>query len=309
MNFLNLNYFYVCAEERNFTRASKRLFISQQSLSSHIKKLEEEYGVTLFNRGPQITLTEAGECLYRNAKDILLLHERAERELSDIKNFRQGEIFLGVAPSRGTAMLPALLGRYHKEFPQVRIHLFEGGNEEIVAALNKGEIDLAIGFEMQADGVVADVLFHEDQYIVVPKTIFQAFFTAEEQRALLEQEHHSIKTFAHLPFLMAQTNTWTGRVIKRLTEQENIQLNIVATTLNTQTILKLAMEGIGICLCSGTFIVEEMSREASPILCFPIEDLEARGAISICTMKNHYQTRATREFIRITKELFAEEDN
>lgn len=76
MNFLNLHYFMVCAEELNFTRAAKRLFISQQSLSNHIKKLEEEYGVLLFNRGTHITLTEAGSCLYRNARDLVRLQKK-----------------------------------------------------------------------------------------------------------------------------------------------------------------------------------------------------------------------------------------
>ena len=61
MNFRNLQYFLAAAEEKNFTHAARRLYISQQSLSGHVAKLEEELGVPLFERGPELKLTYAGE--------------------------------------------------------------------------------------------------------------------------------------------------------------------------------------------------------------------------------------------------------
>ena len=63
MNLRSLEYFLAAAEELNFTRAAERLFITQQALSSHISKLEEYYGVRLFDRGIPMTLTDAGRAL------------------------------------------------------------------------------------------------------------------------------------------------------------------------------------------------------------------------------------------------------
>lgn len=307
MNFLNLNYFYVCAEELNFTRAAKQLFISQQSLSNHIKKLEEEFGVQLFNRGAHITLTEAGECLYRNARDILTLYHRTESEIADIRDFRRGEITVGIAPTRGTAMLPLLLKRYHQLYPQIRIRIFEGGNSELIEALNRGRVDLAIGFEMASEDVESDLLFYEHQYIVVPKEIFDKYFDCAQQAELLLSRTKSLKPFAHCPFVMGESNTWTGQVVKAVCEQEGLCLNIVAQTLNTQTMLELSKAGIGVCICSGTFVQPELQNEMSAnnsLHCFLLDGPEARGAISICTRRNHYQTHAAREFVKVTKELF-----
>ena len=65
MNLRNLEYFLVAAEELNFTRAADRLFITQQSLSHHIQKLESEFGTPLFERTPPMTLTPAGACFLR----------------------------------------------------------------------------------------------------------------------------------------------------------------------------------------------------------------------------------------------------
>ena len=85
----SLKCFAAAAEELNFTRAAKRLFISQQALSSHISKLEEYYGVRLFDRGIPMTLTDAGRALQKHAREILSSVDDYAREVQDIKNFRQ----------------------------------------------------------------------------------------------------------------------------------------------------------------------------------------------------------------------------
>lgn len=81
MNFLNLQYFLVAAEELNFTRAATRLYITQQSLSAHISKLEEHFGTPLFIRGVRLGLTPAGETLQRRAAELLSLWDRTVQEL------------------------------------------------------------------------------------------------------------------------------------------------------------------------------------------------------------------------------------
>ena len=68
INFLNLEYFLVAAEELNFTKAAKKLFISQQSLSNHISNMEKEFDVILFNRTTPLTLTYAGQALKAKAR-------------------------------------------------------------------------------------------------------------------------------------------------------------------------------------------------------------------------------------------------
>ena len=71
INFLNLEYFLVAAEELNFTKAARKLYISQQSLSNHIANLEKEFDVVLFNRTSPLTLTYAGQALQSRARALL----------------------------------------------------------------------------------------------------------------------------------------------------------------------------------------------------------------------------------------------
>ena len=92
INFLNLEYFLVAAEELNFTKAAKKLFISQQSLSNHISNMEKEFDVILFNRTTPLTLTYAGQALKAKARQMLELRDETYRELSDIKDFSVGSL-------------------------------------------------------------------------------------------------------------------------------------------------------------------------------------------------------------------------
>lgn len=71
MSIRSLSYFLTAAEEMNFTTAAQKLYITQQTLSSHIKRLESEYGVALFNRRPHLSLTPEGERMVRYATRIV----------------------------------------------------------------------------------------------------------------------------------------------------------------------------------------------------------------------------------------------
>ena len=108
MNFRNLQYFLAAAEEKNFTHAARRLYISQQSLSGHVAKLEEELGVPLFERGPELKLTYAGERLALIARQICSLEQEILREAGEISEHRRGRLRLGVSYTCGRAMLPVL---------------------------------------------------------------------------------------------------------------------------------------------------------------------------------------------------------
>ena len=309
MNFLNLRYFVVVSEELNFSRAAKRLFISQQSLSNHIKKLEEEYGVLLFQRDHRITLTEAGQSLYRNAKEILEMQNKAEKELLDIKDFRQGRISLGIAPSRGLVMLPPLLTEYHQKFPQVRIRVYEGDNTQIQEQLLAGKIDLAIGFESSDEMIESDILFHEQQYIVVPKTIFETYFTLEQQGNMLQSKTVPLTLFAQCPFVAANSSSWTDQVFRKMIEKYGFEPNVMARTYNTFTMLALCRSGLGVSICSKTFLWDDLKkskRADRDLYCFLPDDTLAANKIVISTKKGSYRTRAVKELIKVTKTIFAE---
>ena len=120
INFLNLEYFLVAAEELNFTKAARKLYISQQSLSNHIANLEKEFDVVLFNRTSPLTLTYAGQALQSRARALLDMRDETYKEIADIKDFSTGQISIGVSHTRGRIILPEIHSRLSGPFPRYR---------------------------------------------------------------------------------------------------------------------------------------------------------------------------------------------
>ena len=108
MNFLNLSYFLVAAQELNFTRAAQKLYISQQTLSNHIHRLEVELDTTLFERTPTQRLTPSGKALEKFAKQVLFLQSQFNNELHEIKEERVGELTIGCTRTRARVLLPRI---------------------------------------------------------------------------------------------------------------------------------------------------------------------------------------------------------
>ena len=109
MNFHSLDYFLVLAREKNFTRAAEALHITQQSLSSHIANLERELNCTLVVRRTPLELTYAGRTFLRYAESIGQTRQAMEREFCDISENQKGELRVGIAYTRGRAIMPRLI--------------------------------------------------------------------------------------------------------------------------------------------------------------------------------------------------------
>ena len=210
----SLKCFLTAAEELNFTRAAKRMFISQQALSHHISKLEEYYGVKLFDRGTPMTLTDAGRALEKHARNILNSVDDYAREVQDIKNFRQGELTVGIPVTRGTVMLPPLLSAFHQMFPQIRLHLVEGYTSgTIVNALTDGTADLIIGYQPEStEGLSVTPLFEEKFVLLVHQRLLKEYYPGR----LLGDGPTTVDRFAELPFVAQQAETMNGQIFELL---------------------------------------------------------------------------------------------
>ena len=144
LNSQNLSYFIAVADERNFTKAAEKLFISQQALSSHIAVIEKELDVTLFSRKPSLKLTYAGQVFYRHAQKLLKDYSELYNELNDVKERKRGELTIGMSHTRGHLLLPKMLPIFMKEYPLIEIRVLEDNVEQLEQALIKKTIDFAI---------------------------------------------------------------------------------------------------------------------------------------------------------------------
>lgn len=145
MDLRTLSYFVTVAEELNISHAAEKLNMSQPPLSYQIKNLEKELNSVLFIRGKRsLQMTEAGQLLYRRAKEILSLADKAEEEILSLGSGMKGTISLGLV--EGTA--PHIAGEwftgFYKLYPNVRFRILDGNSDDLVEKLRSGLISMAV---------------------------------------------------------------------------------------------------------------------------------------------------------------------
>lgn len=312
INFLNLEYFLVAAEELNFTKAAKRLFISQQSLSNHISNMEKEFGVVLFNRSTPLTLTYAGQALMARSRQILELKDETYQELADIKDFSAGQLTLGVSHTRGRVILPEVLPVYKERFPNIDLKLKEGNSSELAEDMLHGDVDLIVDMlPFKVENVESVPLCEEEILLAVPDAVLEREYPGrlDEIRKKLE-EHTDFSLLQNCPFLLINPGNRVRTIADEIFEEAQITPNIVLQAENIETVLALARKGMGITFYPRMFIsghepsdaIKDKLRAHTGLNFYPLDRPQAHRMLAIGYHKGHYMSRAMREFIQIAKE-------
>ena len=146
MNLRVLRYFLAIVEEGSITGAAEYLSISQPSLSRQIKDLEERLGHKLFDRG-RITLTPAGELLRDRAREIVLMADRTEAELTSMDKPINGNVYIGAGETEAVRFLARAAECMLQQYPQVKFHIFSGNGQAVTDQLESGLLDFGLLFE------------------------------------------------------------------------------------------------------------------------------------------------------------------
>ena len=145
MDLRTLRYFVTVAEELNITRAAEKLHMSQPPLSAQIRGLEKELDTELFIRGSrQLVLTETGQLLYRRAKEILNLSDKASSEVLSMGKGMSGTISIGLVEGMAPDIAAEWFAGFLGEYPNIRLRILDGSTDDLLEKLRGGLISLAV---------------------------------------------------------------------------------------------------------------------------------------------------------------------
>ncbi|WP_295747048.1 LysR family transcriptional regulator [uncultured Oscillibacter sp.] len=145
MNNSDWEILVTLAQKRNITKTAEVLFLAQPSLSYRLRRIEAEFGVSLFDRVPSgVTLTPQGERLAAYAQDMRLRYRALRDDLSDMAPVLSGTLRLGVGSAFANADLPQLLRSFGRRYPAVTINLKTSRSSQAYRSLVEGEVDIAI---------------------------------------------------------------------------------------------------------------------------------------------------------------------
>ncbi len=171
LNVHQLNVFVIAAETLNFTQTAKRLHLTQSSVSQHIKSLESQLGVELFERkGRSLEITDAGSVLLPMARDIVEGSIRVAEQMELLKNEIHGHLIVGCNTAPGKYILPTMLAKFHEHYPLVRISCQVLPVRQVQEGLAEGDIHFTLSniAETSTESAEYQLYLEEPIELIVP---------------------------------------------------------------------------------------------------------------------------------------------
>jgi DNA-binding transcriptional LysR family regulator len=288
-----LKVFCTVAETRSFSKTSEIIHLTQPAVSLQIQALEEMYETKLFDRSSsKVTLTPAGEVLYKYAKEILALYTAAEKVIGELTGFVKGSITIGAGSTIGNYLLPSVITDFRKTHPKIKVHLFVGNMQRVIELLNSGNIHLGlIEGDVKRQKIVVEKLISDELLLIVPP-----------HHPWSKRKEVSISELIEEPFILREAGSGTRQTIEKFLVRHGItpQSMKVSMVLGSTEAIKAAVEnGLGVSIISRWAARKENKYGTLNMLSFKEEKMVRN--FSLITYKNSVSSHAVEEFLTYIK--------
>lgn len=290
INFELYKVFYYVAKELNFSTASARLFISQSAVSQSIKTLEKKMQCRLFVRNTkQVKLTPEGEILHRHIEQAFNFIKAGERGINEIQTLHKGEVRLGASDTICKYYLLPYFEKFHREFPQVKIHITNRTSPKCIELLKNGSVDAVV---VNIPGSVGG----KNLSVKKIKTVRDVFI-AGRNFGRLQGQAISIKDLQSYPLLMLEKNTATRAFIDNFLAASGISITPEIELESVDLLIEMAKIGLGISFVGEDFVQDELAR--NEIFILQIKEKIPPRSLGVITNNNVPLPVAAQKFIEL----------
>lgn len=252
MDLWQLNIFCKVVELKSFSLAGKTVHLSQPTVSSHIKDLEDHFGCRLIDRlAKEAVPTKAGEILYRYATRLIALKDEAETALAEFHGKIKGRLMIGGSTIPGVYILPKMIGAFIQRHPDVTVSLVNGDTEEINKYILEGYLELGIVGAVTGDKRIIKEKFLEDELrLVLPSGHKWENLKAISPDMLMKE-----------PFISREAGSGTLISIQESLNKTGYNLsdlNIVSEMGSTEAVIQGIKSKVGVSILSPVAITEEL---------------------------------------------------
>ncbi|OHE55262.1 MAG: hypothetical protein A2027_00425 [Thermodesulfovibrio sp. RBG_19FT_COMBO_41_18] len=288
-----LKVFCTVAETKSFSKTSEIIHLTQPAVSLQIQALEEIYETKLFDRSSStVTLTPAGEVLYKYAKEILALYATAEKVIGKLTGLVKGSITIGACSNIGNYLLPSVITDFRKTHLKTKIHLLVSNTKRVIELLNSGNIDIGI--------VEGDVV---RQKMIVKKLISdELLLIVSPNHPWAKKKEVSISDLTKEPFIFREAGSGTRQMMEKFLSRHGItpQDMKVSVVLGSTEAIKDAVEnGLGVSIISRWAARKENKYGTLRLLSLKEEKMVRD--FSLIINKNSVSSNALDEFLTFLK--------
>jgi DNA-binding transcriptional LysR family regulator len=239
LDIRQLNNFVALAEERSFTKAAKRVHLSQSAISHSLKNLEDEIGGKLIKRaGHTMLLTQHGEVFYREAKEIIARIAGLREHITNLNDWGRGRIRIGAGSTACQYFIPSVLRELRETFPRCELHIQSSDTTQSLDALRRGDIDVALIVKgSDLDRIAYTSLFSD--------TLMAAYNPGHHWS---EKTTISAKDFEEVTVLQYGEGTVTHTLLKEYFDEHEVDIRQSVELNSMDALREMARMGQGVAL-------------------------------------------------------------
>ena len=309
MNINHYKYISVLAKTKNFTKASEECLITQPALTKAIRKIEEEFNVTLFERRDisPMRLTYAGERFLDKIQKIISIQESLTQEMADISAGRKGHIAIGVPVETASYFLPLIMPKFMEAHRDIEVGIVEGTSDNLEKGMLDGSIDFSIyALPSYSPNLNYEVVEEHPIYLVTSVSHTFAQDVDLSKNDLRRPHYVNPKRLEGENFLTLTPNAGMYRVAMQILERHGVNVNISMQLSSNYTISALAASGVGICFSTYTAGVRmKKMLEIQPVF-HTVDDPVFMRKTVIAHRKGASFSPASRDIIAIIRHTLAE---
>lgn len=302
----NPEYFLTVAAEGSISKAAEKLFISQPYLSQWIIRLEESFGVRLFDRSKTpLTLTEAGEIYVRYLESGNQLYEKLLLDFAALNESRSRTLRMGFGNWRASTLLPDILPEFTKLYPDVHLEIYEQPTNELYRLVQENKVDF----------VVMNTTFDSPDYVTTETVMYEKILLAGHRenpitQRFLELQERGEPLDLHLlgneRMLLLRPEIILASRVNNYLDKNGIVFRNVTYTMNATTALNLTAQNCGFCFLNETGVRSAPNLEK--LAFFDLKSQDLVHPLCLVYRKNSYLAPIARAFIDTMLSFYREEE-
>lgn len=296
MDLWQLNIFCKVIELEGFSKAGNVIHLSQPTISSHIKDLENHFECQLIDRlGKKAVPTKAGELLYGYARKLIALRDETEAAMAEFHGKIKGRLVIGGSTIPGGYLLPKCIGAFTTVYPEVTISLIIGDTDQIIQDVLSGSLEIGIvGAETSNKNIYQERLIEDEMRLIV---------TSDHKWA--EKKHIIPDLMFKEPFIVRERGSGTLKSIKLSLNEKGYSIenfNIIAEMGSTEAVIQGIKSKVGVSILSTIAVDEEL--KAGTLKALTIKELNLKRSFYLITHKQRSLSPLCKAFIKFLKKEF-----
>jgi DNA-binding transcriptional LysR family regulator len=291
MDLHQIEIFCTLIKLRSFSKAAETLYLTQPTVSGHIKNLETDLGVRLLDRlGKRVVPTEEGEVLYRYGQKLLALRDHARQEIEGIAGKVSGLLKIGGSTIPGAYVLPVVIGAFKQKYPSASIQLVIDDTAKVAEAVVNGDLNIGVVGARVSDSRLETHPFLKDELVIaVP-----AGHRWARKKAVTVEE------LAGEPFIMRESGSGTRRIMEERIEKAGMSLadlDTVAVVGSSDAVRQAVKAGLGISILSIRALRDDI--EAGRLFAARLKGVKIERSFSIILLKGKSRSPLCQAFLDV----------